>query len=500
MAQGQAVVLDNPRDPMGMVLMGQQQQATNRYRQQQLGLQQRKAADADMNKVLAYKYEKPEDRFREWGQNIVNSGNQEVMDIYERNPNADPISLRSQIMQVQGAHQKKLDYGITTSKIFTEKQKSLDGMKDIVDPEESKRIMNQIISVDDPYKVNRSLLENIEQVPAIYDRNALVANSVSDIKDQFRNVTPGDIQSSQLGLFMEIKENKMRFKDMDKTMDFLLRGDDVTDIGIQQKINGGLISDRIRYDIAAQEVSKSGGDAQDVTQVMDRFKQIQYDPKYAPQVRKELKSVLDQFNQEERDVDVQSMGKFKQESMNEGLKKNRLMLRDQNLKNILNPYSDPGSSKPKAESQAAISRILGGDFGGGKVTQAGFEKGQYTTSPDWTKKISEELNQALSDNSEDSKKQLQQTLREAKNHLVSKTGNKIKFNIKTGTIYGQPEETSGLTIDLSDPNAEAIVNALMNKNAGEANIPLDDVNFYRNQGKQTYLDDDDETPDDGYLD
>lgn len=442
----------------------------------------------------------------QWGQNLVNKANDEVFSYYRNNVNADSLAKRQGITQIQGKYQKELDYGREVVDLFKTKQKSLDGFKDILNKQEADRIMTQIITKDDPFQVNRELLENIEQIPGIYDMNSIVANSVEDIKGQFRSVTPGEIQSSPLGMFMEIKENKMRFKDIEKTMDFLLRGDDVTDLGIQQKINGGMISDGIRYDIAKREIAAKGGDPTDVTQVMERFKEIQYDPKYAPEVRKELKSVLNQFQQEDRDVKVQTMGKFKQASMTEKLKENRILSRDQNLKAIGNPYASPGDNEPRKESQEALGRILGGDFGGGKVTKASFEKGNVSVSPEYMKEIVTALNQAHFSSSDEDKARVQELLRDAKNHLVQKSGNKINVQIKTGTIFGEPVKQEGgtrshelldLTIDLSDPSWEPIVNALMNKNEGEANIPLDDVNFYRKGNQSTsgttgFLDDDDE--------
>lgn len=500
MANGQAVVLDNPRDPMALVLMGQQQQAAQRYRQAQLGLQQQKADTAELNKALAYQFEKPEDRFQQWGQDLINKANDEVFNYYRNNVNADSLTKRQGITQIQGRFQKQLDYGREVVDLFKTKQKSLDGFKDILNKKEADRIMTQIISKDDPFQVDRDLLENIEQVPAIYDLNAIVANSVEDIKGQIRTVSESGLKESPLGLFMEIRENKMRFKDIDKTMDFLLRGDDVTDLGIQQKINGGMISDGLRYDIAKREVAAAGGNPEDVTQVFKRFKEIQYDPKYAPQVRKELRGILEQFQQEDRDVKIQSMGKFKQASMTEQLKENRILARDKVLQDISNPYATLSDTTPKKESQAALSRILGGDFGGGKVTEAKFNKGNVAVDPEYMKQIVSALNEANFDTNESTRMQkmsrVQQLVRDAKNHMVQKTGNKIELSIKTGTIFGDPKETSGILIDLSDPSWEAIVNALMNANAGESKIPLDDVHFVRNKRKQSastgFLDDDDE--------
>lgn len=503
MPEGQAVVLDNPRDPMSLILMGQQQQAMQHHRQAQLGLQQQKADAAEVNKALAYKFEKPEDRFRQWGQDIINKANEEVFSVYRSNPNADALQLKQQISQIQGNRQKELDYGIETATLFDQKKKSLDGFKDILNKKEADRIMSQIISKDNPFDVDRDLLENIEQVPAIYDLNAIVADSVSGIKDQFRQVSTGEIQSSPLGLFMEIKENKMRFKDIEKTMDYLLRGDDVTDIGMQQKINGGMISDVIRYDIAKQETQKSGGDPNDVSQVMERFKEIQYNPRYADDVRRELKGILEQFNQEDRDVKVQTMGKFKQASMSEELKENRLKMRDQNLNAIRNPYASPSDDKPTKEAQAAVSRILGGDFGGGKVIEAEFDKGDLSVDPSYMKRLVSELNESYFNPTPENKRRVDETVKDMKNHLVQKSGNKVNMKVKTGTVFGEPVSIETLPLDLSDHSSEAILNALMNKNAGESNIPLDDVMFYRNKnshGSSGMLYGGEEEDDDGFLD
>lgn len=495
MAEGQAVVLDNPRDPMGILLTQQRGQQQNAIRQQQLALQQRKASDAEMNKTLAFKYEDPGERFRSWGQDAINKANQDVLGIYQNNPNADQASLKSNIMAVQGRTQKDLNYSKEINNIYNEKIQTLGQIKNI-DREAAMGIMNSTIAKNSPYEVDRGILENIEQVPKIYDLNSMVAGGVADIKNQFRKTSPGEIQSSPLGLFMEITDNKMRFKDIDKTIDYVLRGDDVTDIGINQKMNGGLISDRIRWDIAEQEVAQKGGNPNDISQVMDRFKNIQYDPKYAPKVREELRGILEQLNQEDRDVKVQSMGKFKQQSFGDGLKENRLMLRDQNLKNLLNPF-DANGTTPKKESQAAISRLLGGEFAGGKITGAKYEKGNMTTDPAWVNKIGVLLNRTMAGD-ENAGAELQQAIKEAKNHQIQRPGNKIRLTVKTGTLFGQPETLNDLPLDLTDPNAEAIINALMNSNKGEANIPLDDVNFFRNKGKQTYLDEDSDG--DGFLD
>jgi hypothetical protein len=487
--QGQAVVLDNPRDPLAIYQAGEQRKAQNAYRQQQLGLNRQRIQDAQANKLLAHKYEDPGDRFKTWGQGIIYNANQATMSVLQNNPNQDMRSLQPNIYAIQGQADKDLSKAKEVSTLYDEKQKSLSSIKN-VDPSMATAIMNQTIAKDSPYDVDTNMLQNIEQVPAIYDLNGLVADSVHDVKDQYKNTDVGQIQNSPLGQFIEVTDHKMRFKDMDKTMDYILRGNDMTDSGVNQKVNGGVISDRIRYDIAQKEVQAKGGDPNDVSQVMSRFKEIQYDPAYAPQVRQNLKGILTQLNQEERDVKIQSMGKFKQPSQREKDYENAKTRREEALDAVVKPFGSNGAlAEPSRKASESVEKLRGADFAGGKVIDAKFQRGGYAISPEWMQKLSQVVNTPEG----------YETLREAVKHLVpvKNNGDKILFTTKTGTMFGSPETALDVPLDLSQPGAKVIMNAMMNQNKGEHKVYYDDL-YQKQSAAPQYLDDDNE--DEGFLD
>jgi hypothetical protein len=489
-SQGQAIVLDNPRDPLAIYTSGERAKSQDAYRQQQLGMNQQRQDNTRIKDLLSYKYDKPEDRFLQWGQGLINKANNDVFSILNNNPNQDLNSLSSQIRQRQGDTQVQLDKANEISSLYKDKQASIGSLKN-VDKSMAASIMNQTIAKDDPNQVDTELLQNIEQVPAIYDLNGLVSDSVSEVKNQYRTSEPGALQTSPLGQFIEITDHKLRFKDIDKTMDYILRGDDVTENGINQKINGGVISDRIRYDIARQEVADKGGDPNDVSQVMSRFKEIQYDSKYAPKVRENLKGILNQLNQEERDVKVQSMGRFKQPSAKEQDYQNSKTRREEALDALVAPFGKSGElSAPSKKSSESLGKLRGGDFLGGKVIDAKFEKGGYVLSPEYTKRIRDAFGTPEG----------YQLIQEAKNHRVpvKANGNKILFTTKTGTMFGAPETQVDIPLDLSNPDAKDVLNAMMNQNAGERKVIYDDL-YQKNSKSPQYLDDDDEE-EGGFLD
>lgn len=488
-SQGQAIVLDNPRDPVSIYMSGEQRKAQNAYRQQQLGMTRQRQDNSQIKDLLSYKYDKPEDKFLQWGQNEVNLANKEVFDILQNNPDADPSMLAPQIRQAQGNRQKRLYKGTEVISLFKEKQQSIGSLKNI-DKDMATAILNQTIDKSDPHDVDTELLQNIEQVPAIYDLNGLVADSVSTVKDQYKNTDVGQLQSSPLGQFIEVTDHKMRFKDINKTIDYILRGEDVSSEGINQKINGGIISDRIRYNIAQEEIAKNGGDPNDVNQVMPQFKKIQYDKSYSPQVRAQLKTILDQHQQEDRDVNVQSMGKFKKPSAQEQDYTNAKSTREEDLNAMTSPFGANGQlAEPAPKAQQAIGKLRGADFAGGKVTDAKYERGGYALSP----ADAERLNAAWGNPEEANK-----VLREAVKRLVPVKGNanKVKFTIKTGTMFGAPETQVDVPLDLSDPQAKVLMNSMMNQNPGNRKVYYEDL-YKKDASAPQFLDDDDE---EGFLD
>jgi hypothetical protein len=463
--QGQAIVLDNPRDPLAIYNAGQRQQAQDAYRQQQLGLKQQQQNDNQLAKALSFKYEDPGDRFRSFTQDIVNGAMQATLNEFQNAPYGQVN--QGNILNIKGNAQKQINYIKELNNVYDEKSKALAGMKN-VDQAAATAIMNQAISKANPYEVDQDLIQNIEQVPAIYDLNSMVANSVKDVKDQYRSTDPGQIQSSPLGLFMEVTDQKLRFKDLDKTMDYILRGNDTSEEGLNQKVNGGVISDRIRYSIAQDQIAKAGGDPNDVNQVLPEFKKIQYDGAYAPQVRQKLRGILEQLNQEDRDVNIQKMGQFRQESAKERDYRNAKTARERALDSMMAPFGKNGElSAPDPLAQQSLAKTRNADFAGGKIIGAKYERGGYTIAPEWMDRLSRVINTPEG----------YATLAEAVKHLVPVKGNanKVRFTTKTGTMFGSPETQIDVPLDLSDPAAKVILNAMMNQNPGERKVYFDDL-------------------------
>lgn len=456
---GAAQVYGDAVNPLSLYLNNERSKANNLLAQQRLALQNKKQGDAELGKVLAYKYEDPGERFRVWGQDVVNKSNQGVMDIFQANPDQDINILRPSIMQIQGQAQKDLNLAKEINNVYNEKATLLKDLKN-VDSNEAQRLLNKTISVNSPYDVNREKLDNIQEFPSIYDKNSLVASSVDDIKSQFSGSDVGAIQKSPLGLFTEITDNKVRFKDYDKLMDYILRGDDVTELGNNQKINGGLISDRIRWDIAKRMVN----DPTDEDQVMTKFKEIQYDKSYQPQVRKELRTILEQLNQEDRDVRIQGLGQFRQETGSEKSQRKAAEHRGAVLESLLNPYGAKNDlTKPDPKSQEALGRLYNADFGGGKVVGAEYQSGGKAFSPEDTQKLLSTF---------PGTPEFWDVVKVAKTRMVPAKGNAINFKAKTGLDLGEPI-VGGIKLDLSDPASRAILNGMLSQK--EKKITLDEV-------------------------
>lgn len=467
---GAAQVFGSPKDPLAIYMAGRQQQAANELNRQKLALQQRKDQTGQLQKALGKKYEDPGDRFRAWARDRINQTNQSIFSLLQGNPDADLTDLTPMITEIQGQAEKDIAYTREINNIFEEKMNLAKSM-DYVDQKEFQRILGSIIQKDDPYEVDRDKLENVEQIPAIYDLNSIVADSVENIKTQFSGTSTGDPINMQLGQFMEIVNNKKRFRDIEATMDFLLGGDDVTELGQQMKVNGGLISDRIRWDIAKSEVA----DPTDDDAVYDRFKEIQYDPDYRDRVRGKLRSILEQFDQSQRDVRLQSLGRHRQPSVREQEYLRARQTREADLNALVNPYKD---GKPTQQAQTALGKLRGGDFMGGTIVDARLKSGGFTLSPEFSRRLAEtmERNQmVMSPGVGVMNQEVAELLKELPRHLVPKKGHKVLITTKTGTLSGEPFIETDLPLDLSDPAAKTILNAIMNKNPGERKVYYSDL-------------------------
>lgn len=488
--QGQAQIYGPVRDPLSIYLSNERAKSQDAFKRQQLAAQQKKAQDADVTRILGHKYQDPGDLFKAWGSDITTQANQAVMGVLQANEGQDLNALRPSIIGIQGDADKKLGYASEIANIYKVKKDTLGEIKN-VDTREAERILNSaVLGKSDPYQVDRELLENVEQVPGIYDLNSLVADSVDGIKGQFKGTNVGAIESSPLGMFMKVEDYKVRFKDLNKAMDYILRGDDVTDVGINQKINGGIISDRIRWDIAKREVGTQGGDPNDTNQVMNRFKDIQYDQSYAPQVRQQLRGILQQFQQEERDVNIQQMGKFPKDG-NKKISPEDFTDRLQTINTVLNPFDASGNISPTASE--AVARLRGGKLGNSVIKDVSFVRGGRA----YPKEFVQQLNQAFLNRDQEA---ISNLLKNTPKPTRTAPADNAVMVIQTGTIYGEP--VSGeIRIDLTDPGSKALLNGILTTNPNEKKILYPDLlKFQQGHGTDIGILDEEEGEDEIELD
>jgi hypothetical protein len=497
LGQGQAQVLDNPRDPLSLYLSGQQGRALADLRRQQQELQQQKQRDSETAKILNEKYQDPGDRFRVWGQGFINDTNQNIISLLDKNP--DINAIRPNIVALQGEAQKGLNLAKEINNVYDEKQALINQIPN-VDKTRANEYLGQLIKKDTPYDVDRDQLENMEQHPGIYDINSLVAESVKNVKDQFQKESQeGGIQKSPLGLFTTIKDRKVRFKDLDETMNYMFGGDD-TEFGKQARVAGNQIYKTALYGIAQKETAQSGGNPNDYNEVLQRFNKIKDDRRYTDDVREAIRPILKQLDQEEMGVKIQSMGKFRQKT---GSEKDKLAARDvrrRDLDALIKPFGSHGQYKDATErSQNALGALRGGDFMGGKIMDASFKKGGYTVSKEYLDKIENAINSGQSAG------EMAQLLGDAYKFKVPVQGNAdvINFKIKTpddqiNKIIGK--EIDGIGFQLNEPRSKRILNALMNQNSGEDKITWGELYNENKSSAPQFLDEDEDEEESGYLD
>lgn len=496
--QGQAQVLDNPRDPLSIYLSGARGNALADLRRQQMQLQQQKQRSAEVGKILNEKYQDPGERFRVWGQGIINDTNQNVMSLLDSNP--DINAVRPNILAVQGQAQKDLNLAKELNNIYDEKQVLINQIPN-VDKTKASEYLGQLIKKDTPYDVDRDQLENMEQHPGIYDVNSLVAEGVKNIKDQFQKESQeGGIQSSPLGLFTKLENRKVRFKDYDQTMDYLFGGDD-TEFGKQARVAGNQIYKTALYGIAQKETAQTGGNPNDFNEVLQRFNKIKDDRRYTDDVREAIRPILKQLDQEEMGVKIQSMGKFRQKTGSEKDKEAARDVRRRDLDSLIRPFGTHGQYKEATErAQNALGALRGGDFMGGKILDANFKKGGYTVSKEYLDKLESAINSGQTAG------EMAKLLGDAYKFKVPVKGNAdvVNFKIKTpddqiNKILGK--EIDGIAFQLNEPHSKRILNALMNQNSGEDKITWGELFNESNEpkgGTQQFLDEDEEES--GYLD
>lgn len=495
-SRGQAVVLDNPRDPLAIYQQEQQRDATNDYRLRQLRYKQAKDQSTDINKLIPYKYHDAPDMFKQWGQDAINEAQAKTFDVLQNSPNADPIALQQQLSGPRGDAQKKLAYAIETSNLFKQADEAIKGTKG-VDPIRARENLTKLYNRD-PTQIDRELLENFASMPMNLDVNGLVAESVKDIKDQYNVDSTGKPTNTMFGQIMTIENNKKRFTDIEKTMDYILGGDDVTDIGQTQSARGNQIVDGILGEMATERV----GDKNNLRAQMDEYKRLNsiFDtPPRTPeerarreqlndQVRSRLRPMLEQLDQKARGVKIQRLGNFPKEG-SKTIGEEDYRDRINTINAVKNPYNNKGELTEAAQQAAA--RLRSGKLGVQNITDVSFKKGGRVLTPEGQKMLADAIINGDPNASNWDLKKLEQYTRKTVPH------DKAVISIKVGTMMGETSKEA-ISIDLSDPGAEALLNGILTGSGNEKKILYPDLlKFKSGKGATQYLDSDEE---DGYLD
>ncbi len=491
---GEAQILGGPaKDPLAFYMAQRQAQAANALKEQELATKNDKQKNAEVLKLINRKYEDPGERFRAWSAARQNSTNSQIFDLLQANPDADISELTPMISALQGEHMKENAYAAEMNNVYNEKLKLLNDI-DHVDPVAAQAMLGKIFNQQSPYDVDREKLDHIEQIPGLYNLNSMVASSVKDIKDQYNVQTPGELESTGLGQIMKLYGDKRRFGDIEKVMDFTLGGNDISDFGRQQKAMGGRIADNILYNIAASEVQ----DPNDEDQVMARFKQIQYDKAYNQQIRDRLKPILQGLDQTERGVRVQNLGKFKQPSLKEQEYVSGRNTRENDLNLLIDPFQGGKLSTASPEAKKAVGKLLGGSMGGKKIKKAEFKRGGYKLDPESSAKLAQLIESKTDDVSRGVSTldpDIAEVMKNAKKVPVEGNGDKISFTLQSSGNQWDELLAEPIELDLKDPSAQVILNAVMNQNQGERRYYFNDL--FGGGQQQSYLDDDDENE---YLD
>lgn len=471
--KGQAIVLDNPRDPIAIYNAGQQQNAQNAYRQQQFALAQRKQNDGQISKIINEKYLDAPKRFQSLATGIVNKSNGDIMTDLQA-ANGDLNIAAPHIQQTKASANEQIAKLVQANEMYGN-QESFAKTNKFIDQVKFKKILDTAIDTDDPDKIDMDLMQNAANIPGVYDKHAILSDSITNMKGPLNGVTNiSELQNTPLGKYWTIKDDQFVFakKDdkgnvvpgiSDETLSYLLGGNDITNEGRQQKVVGNQLNDVYRWGIAQRQSSNPN----DLFEVKNNFDKMQYDPAYNREVADQLRSDIENnFQKMQSRERVQSAGKFKQKSQREIDYENAKVSRQEALDATVNPFGDGSLAEPTRKAAESLEKLRGADFAGGKVTEAKFERGGYVISPEWMEKLARVINTPEG----------YAVLKEAVKNLVpiKGKGNKVIFTTKTGTMFGSPE-TANVPLDLSQPGVKVILNAMMNQNKGERKVYYDDL-------------------------
>lgn len=491
--RGQAIVLDNPRDPLAIYNSQQQLKENNRLRQQQQKFRQQQLNDP--SKLATFKYEDAPDLFKKWGQDIINKADAEVFHILQSNPNADRLSLMQQISGPHGRANKDIGYGTEVANLFkmADENSKLPGIDQVRYKENLGKLLRE-----NPYDMDREMLENFSSLPMNFDVNGLIVDSVKDIKDQYNVDSTGQPTNTMFGQIMRIENNQKRFADIEKTLDYVLGGDDVTDIGKVQNARGNQIVDGVLADMAAEQV---GSD--DLRAQHERYKQLNaiFDtPPRTPeermrreqltdQIRSRVRPILEQLDQTSRGVKIQRLGTFPKDGDSKKISTDDYADRESTIKALQNPFGAGDVITP--EAQTAAARIKSGKLGAQNVLDVKFTKGGRVLNAQG-QQLLQQIVDPTNNLSAEEKSKIVNKLGQYK--VKTAPSDKAVLALKVGTLYGelQPQD---ITIDLSDPGSEALINTMLTTSPNEKKILYPDFLQYK-KGKtpqtQEFLDADED--------
>lgn len=470
-SRGQAIVLDNPRDPLAIYQGTQNQRALQDYRQQQLALHQQKQQDAETGKMLQYKYTDGPDLFKQYVAGVVADSQNKTFNILQSNPDKDSLTLKYMINQPRSEAEKKIGAAKEVSTLFENALQAANtpGIDQIKYKDNLGRLLRQ-----DPTTMNRDLIQNFAGLPINYDTNGMIATTMKDIKDQLNVDTQGKIQNSELGQFMTITNNKKRFKDMDKAIDFVLGGNDVTPFGQSQQAIGNKIADGLLAEIAQEQTG-----SQDPEVVHNRFQQLNalYDKQPSTpeerlqrdrldeDIRGRVRSRLEQMDQTSKGIKIEKMGSFPKGG--DAVTPEDLQDRVQTIQSILKPTKNGQFTD---EARVAVSRLRGGKLGGHPILQADLRPSGRVLTPEGQQKWEDFIL---------NNKPLTEDLSKYTKEVTHKGVIQVQIGTTTDPDTGKEVAGQTINIDLSNPGAESILNSILTASGSEKKIKYPDLLKYK---------------------
>lgn len=295
---GLAQVFGQAPNPVENFLRARSAVQGMQIRDRQQKMAEREALNKRIDQLYNYKPDEHWDIHAEPIYNKLQQRSTLVRNLQERG--MDPDAIRS-LPEVQNLEQD-IEITAARSRALKEAHKStIDTIKqsDLVDKRWLQTMTND-------YFVNASLDEsldletgvNIVNSPRAYDKNAIIEQSIKDIKDTFSKEDWGNIQNTGLGQIVRMEGTKARFVLPDGTPGI---SDELID-HVLDSHNG--VSERIRYDIARKLFEERTGteadDYDDYGEILRIYQdEVKDSPEYAEDVRNEVRRVLERHQQVE---------------------------------------------------------------------------------------------------------------------------------------------------------------------------------------------------------